>query len=189
MIDLTILIPVYNEEATILEILGHVAEQKIDGVRTEVFVVDDGSTDRTVELLEQNPDLYAKLIKRPQNGGKGAAVRAGLKEASGDYVLFQDADLEYDPAEYAKLLMPVLKFDADIVMGSRLVASPAVRPVAIGWFVVRILGRYALLAGIAYVTIARLHLPPLALLAGVSAIVVGVALEGFRALVGRHAAS
>ena len=72
---------------------------------------------------------------------------------------------------------------------SRLVASPAVRPVAIGWFVVRILGRYALLAGIAYVTIARLHLPPLALLAGVSAIVVGVALEGFRALVGRQAAS
>ena len=64
---------------------------------------------------------------------------------------------------------------------SRLATSPAVRPVAIGWFVVRILGRYALIAGIAYVTIARLHLPPLALLAGVSAIVVGVALEGFRA--------
>jgi glycosyltransferase involved in cell wall biosynthesis len=127
MIDLTILIPVYNEEATILEILGHVAEQKIDDVRIQVLVVDDGSTDRTVELLEQNPDLYAMLIKRPHNGGKGAAVRAGLKEANGDYVLFQDADMEYDPAEYAKLLMPVLKFDADIVMGSRLVASPCTR--------------------------------------------------------------
>jgi len=127
MIDLTILIPVYNEEATILRILGHVAEQKIDDVRMQVIVVDDGSTDRTVELLEQNPGLYTKLIKRDRNGGKGAAVKSGLKEASGDYVLFQDADLEYDPAEYAKLLMPVLKFDADIVMGSRLVASPCTR--------------------------------------------------------------
>ena len=72
---------------------------------------------------------------------------------------------------------------------SRLGTSPAGRPMAIGWFVVRILGRYALLAGIAYVTIARLHLPPLALLAGVSAIVVGVELEGFRALVGRQVPS
>ena len=72
---------------------------------------------------------------------------------------------------------------------SRLGMSPAGRRVAIGWFVVRILVRYALLAGIAYVTIARLHLPPLALLAGVSAIVVGVALEGFRALVGRQVPS
>lgn len=127
MINLTILIPVFNEEATILQILGHVAEQKINDVRLEVIVVDDGSTDRTVELLEQNANLYAKLIKRAHNGGKGAAVKDGLKEASGEYVLFQDADLEYDPAEYAKLLMPVLKFDADIVMGSRLVASPCTR--------------------------------------------------------------
>ncbi len=127
MMDLTILIPAYNEEATILQILGLVAEQNIDGVRLSVLVVDDGSTDRTVELLEQNPDLYAKLIKRPRNGGKGAAVKTGLAEATGDYVLFQDADLEYDPAEYEKLLKPVLKFDADIVMGSRLVASPCTR--------------------------------------------------------------
>jgi len=127
MIDLTILIPVYDEEATILQILRRVAEQKIDGVRMEVLVVDDGSTDRTVEFLEQNRDLYSKLIKRTQNGGKGAAVRDGLREATGDYVLFQDADLEYDPAEYPKLLKPVLEFEADLVMGSRLVASPCTR--------------------------------------------------------------
>ena len=127
MINLTILVPTYNEEETILQVLGRVDEQKIDGVQLEVVVVDDGSTDRTVELLEQNPDLYAKLIKRARNAGKGAAVKAGLMEATGDYVLFQDADLEYDPVEYAKLLMPVLKFDADIVMGSRLVASPCTR--------------------------------------------------------------
>jgi len=127
MIDLTVLVPAYNEEATILEILERVGEQKIDGVNIEVLVVDDGSTDATVELLEQNPSLYTKLIKRPLNGGKGAAIKAGLREATGDYVLFQDADLEYEPAEYEKLLMPVLKFNADIVMGSRLVASPCTR--------------------------------------------------------------
>ena len=127
MIDLTVLVPAYNEEATILGILERVREQKIDGVNIEVLVVDDGSTDRTVELLEQNPSLYTRLIKRPLNGGKGAAVKAGLKEATGDYVLFQDADLEYDPTEYEKLLRPVLDFDADLVMGSRLVASPCTR--------------------------------------------------------------
>jgi len=127
MIDLTVLVPTYNEEATILGILKRVGEQKIDGVNIEVVVVDDGSTDRTVELLEQNPSLYTKLIKRPRNGGKGAAVKDGLAEATGDYVLLQDADLEYDPAEYEKLLAPVLNFDADIVMGSRLVASPCTR--------------------------------------------------------------
>ncbi len=127
MIDLTVLVPAYNEEATILGILERVGEQKIDGVTIEVVVVDDGSTDRTAELLEQNPGLYTKLIKRPLNGGKGAAIKAGLFEAGGDYVLFQDADLEYDPAEYEKLLRPVLDFDADIVMGSRLVASPCTR--------------------------------------------------------------
>ena len=127
MIDLTVLVPAYNEEATILGILERVGEQKIDGVNIEILVVDYGSTDRTVELLEQNPGLYTRLIKRPLNGGKGAAIKAGLFEAGGDYVLFQDADLEYDPAEYEKLLRPVFDFDADIVMGSRLVASPCTR--------------------------------------------------------------
>jgi len=127
VITLTVLVPAYNEEDTILEILGRVAAQKIDGVHLEVLVVDDGSRDRTVKLLEENQSLYTKLIKRSINGGKGAAVRAGLKAASGDYVLFQDADLEYDPADYGNLLRPVLEFDADIVMGSRLVAAPITR--------------------------------------------------------------
>ena len=127
MTKVSIIVPAYNEEATILRILGRVAAQQVDGVKFEVLVIDDGSTDRTVELLEQAPELYTKLIKRPRNGGKGAAVIAGLKEATGDYVLFQDADLEYDPAEYGRLLKPALEFGADIVMGSRLVASPCTR--------------------------------------------------------------
>ena len=127
MTKVSIIVPAYNEEATILRILGRVAAQQVDGVEFEVLVIDDGSTDRTVELLEQAPELYTKLIKRPRNGGKGAAVIAGLKEAAGDYVLFQDADLEYDPAEYGRLLKPALEFGADIVMGSRLVASPCTR--------------------------------------------------------------
>ena len=127
MTRVTVLVPAYNEEATILDILERVGAQKIDGIDIEVLVVDDGSTDRTVELLERNPRLYARLLKRPRNGGKGAAIKTGLREAHGDYVLFQDADLEYDPADYARLLMPVLKFGADIVMGSRLTASPCTR--------------------------------------------------------------
>ena len=127
MTKVTVLIPAYNEEATIIEILEAVNKQAFEGVTFEILVIDDGSTDRTVELLEQNPGLYTRLIKRPLNGGKGAAIKAGLFEAGGDYVLFQDADLEYDPAEYEKLLRPVLDFDADIVMGSRLVASPCTR--------------------------------------------------------------
>jgi len=127
MINLTVIVPAYNEEATILELLDRVARQKIKGVQFEVIVIDDGSTDGTAEKLEQNAALYTKLIKKPANGGKGTAVKAGLKEATGDYVLFQDADLEYDPSEYGKLLKPVLDYNADIVMGSRLVASPCTR--------------------------------------------------------------
>jgi len=99
----------------------------IDGVEFEVIVIDDCSTDRTVELLEGRPDLYSKFIKQPKNGGKGAAVKAGLREATGDFILFQDADMEYDPTEYPKLLKPVIDFDADIVMGSRMVASQCTR--------------------------------------------------------------
>ena len=127
VIKLSIVIPAFNEEATIIEILERIGQQTIKGVDFEVIVIDDSSKDRTVALLEARPELYAKLLKQPKNGGKGAAVKAGLKEATGDYILFQDADLEYDPMDYETMLLPVLSFGADLVMGSRLVAPQFTR--------------------------------------------------------------
>lgn len=127
MPKVSVIVPVYNEEATIIQVLERVAAQYVEGVAFETVVVDDGSKDRTVERLEARPELYSSLVKQPRNGGKGAAVKAGLREATGDYILFQDADLEYDPADYAKLLKPVLMFDADLVMGSRMVAPEYTR--------------------------------------------------------------
>ncbi len=127
MIKLSIIIPAYNEENTIIKILEKVADVEIEGVNKEVIVIDDCSTDKTLNLLEKNKDLFDKLIKLPQNSGKGEAVKKGLIKASGKYILFQDADLEYDPKDYKKLLEPVLLFDADLVIGSRLSASQLTR--------------------------------------------------------------
>lgn len=127
MITVTVLVPAYNEEATILRTLERVNAQRVDGCVFELLVVDDGSQDRTAELLRSRPDLYARLLRNPRNLGKGGAVIAGLRHASGEYVLMQDADLEYDPDDYARLLLPVVRFGADIVMGSRLTAPPYTR--------------------------------------------------------------
>lgn len=127
MTKLSVIVPAYNEAETILPLLRRVSAQKISGVDLEIIVVDDGSTDATPELLADNPDLYTAYVPMEQNGGKGAAVIAGLRRASGDYVLFQDADLEYDPDEYANLMEPVQKYGADIVMGSRVTAPRFVR--------------------------------------------------------------
>jgi len=127
MIKISIIIPAYNEQETIIELLEKVFEQNIESVELQVIVIDDGSRDNTVALLESRPELYSKLVTQAQNGGKGAAVKAGLAHAEGDYILFQDADLEYDPTDYSKLVEPVLRFDADVVMGSRMVGSPITR--------------------------------------------------------------
>jgi glycosyltransferase involved in cell wall biosynthesis len=132
MTKVTILVPAYNEEKTIVQVLQQVNEQVVPGVSFEIIVVDDGSNDATITLLEQNPKLYTRLVKMPSNRGKGAAVKAGLAVATGEYILFQDADLEYDPADYAKLLMPVTRFSADVIMGSRIAAPPCTR-VAYFW--------------------------------------------------------
>jgi glycosyltransferase involved in cell wall biosynthesis len=127
MLRISVIIPAYNEQATILELLREVRAQKVDGVQFEVIVIDDGSKDSTVALLEQNPSLYDKLVKLPKNGGKGAAVIAGLEVATGNYILFQDADLEYSPSYYAALTYPVQNFGAEIVMGSRFITAQYVR--------------------------------------------------------------
>jgi glycosyltransferase involved in cell wall biosynthesis len=120
---ISVIVPVYNEAATIIPILREVRKQSVAGVEFEVIVIDDGSRDQTGALLDANPDLYDRLIKQPTNGGKGKAVQAGLRVATGEYILFQDADLEYSPSHYAVLLFPVLHFGAQVVMGSRFLAA------------------------------------------------------------------
>jgi glycosyltransferase involved in cell wall biosynthesis len=113
----SVIMPVYNERETLPEILARV---RAVGVRKEIVVVDDGSTDGTREVLreeEQKGDL--KVLYHEVNKGKGAAVRTGLEHASGDFIIIQDADLEYDPRDYPKLLKPLLEGQAEVVYGSR----------------------------------------------------------------------
>ncbi len=127
MLKISIIIPAFNEESTIIELLKKVKEVETEGFEKEIIVVDDCSSDDTLLLLERNKNLYTKLIKSKVNSGKGGAVKKGLLNATGEYILFQDADLEYDPSDYQKLLKPVLNFKADIVIGSRLAASQLTR--------------------------------------------------------------
>ena len=129
MIKISILIPVYNEEATIISLLKSVQKEigKIRTVTFEIIVIDDYSRDNTSKLLRGNEILFNHMISLEKNQGKGGAILRGLEKAKGNYILFQDADMEYDPSEYEKLLEPVIKFDADIVMGSRLMTSSLTR--------------------------------------------------------------
>ncbi len=127
---LSVIIPVYNEVKTIREVVETVRGVEIPGVRIEIVVVDDGSTDGTIEICEK--ELAPKIdifAKQPKNGGKGAAIRRGLKEATGSLVIIQDADLEYSPSEYPKLLAPILAGKADVVLGSRFAGSDTHRVV------------------------------------------------------------
>ena len=119
MLTISIIVPAYNEINTIKELLMSVNRQQIKDVEFEIIVVDDGSTDGTRELLESIPDLYDLFLVNDSNLGKGGAVKNGISKASGEFILFQDADLEYNPDEYERLLKPVIQFDADVVIGSR----------------------------------------------------------------------
>jgi len=120
---LSVIIPAYNESSTILDILHKVAELDINGIEKEIIVINDCSTDDTKALVEKfisgQSDKHVKLLNQEKNQGKGAAIHRGIKEANGDYLVIQDADLEYDPDEYRDLLKPVLDGQADVVYGSR----------------------------------------------------------------------
>ncbi len=124
---LSIIVPAYNEQNTIVEILEQVNMQNNKDCKLEVIVIDDNSTDSTKELLENNPSLYTKFISLEKNLGKGGAVKEGLKFASGSHILFQDADLEYNPKEYGKIIKIIKKFDADLVIGSRFLSPEYTR--------------------------------------------------------------
>lgn len=116
---LSILIPVYNEEKTIFTILNKINESKIENFDFEVIVINDGSTDNTLKILQENQNLYDQLLNYEKNQGKGFAVKNGLKVVTGDYVIFQDADLEYDPSDFIKFTNLINKLSVDIIIGSR----------------------------------------------------------------------
>jgi len=118
---LSVVVPVYNERTTVQEVLKHLAELDY---KKEIVVVDDGSEDGTAELLKGFDAENVRVFFHGVNRGKGAAVRTGLKHVNGDVVIIQDADLEYDPREYSKVLEPILDGRADAVYGSRFLGGP-----------------------------------------------------------------
>jgi len=117
---LSIVIPCYNESKTILEILKKAQKANSLGLKKEIIIIDDGSTDGTREILKKiRKRKELKIVFHQKNTGKGSALKTGFKKSSGDIVLIQDADLEYDPSEYPMLLKPILDGKADVVYGSR----------------------------------------------------------------------
>ena len=118
----SVVIPVYNEERSLAEVLDLVCAVELDGLIKEIIISDDGSTDETPHIISQYIEHATEIVKvhtSPTNLGKGAAVRLGISQASGDVVIIQDADLELSPQEYTRLLQPILAGEATVVYGSR----------------------------------------------------------------------
>lgn len=123
VIVVSVVVPCFNEKATILQLLQSVVDAPF---LKEILLVDDGSTDGTRELLEQQASLFptVRFLFQDRNLGKGAALRRGFREATGDIVIVQDADLEYDPGEIPKVIEPIIRGHADVVYGSRFLGGP-----------------------------------------------------------------
>lgn len=125
---LSIIIPVFNEEKTILQVLDRVVQTPVKKVNKEIIVVDDGSKDNTAEsiykFLKKKNTNNVFFYRHKKNAGKGSAVKTGIQKATGDYIVIQDADLEYDPKYFTDLLQPIFKHEADIVFGTRLKHFP-----------------------------------------------------------------
>ena len=117
--SISIIIPVFNEANTILQLLNKVNKQVYKNIEKEVIVINDGSTDDTHKIIKDNLNLVDKYVSLDKNQGKGAAVKKGLSTAGGEYILFQDGDLEYDPDDYKKFFKIILNHQPDIIVGSR----------------------------------------------------------------------
>lgn len=122
-LKLSVIIPAYNEEKTIIETLKRIQITKKNKIEYEIIVINDGSKDNTLNLLKSNDELYDKLIEYENNSGKGFAVKKGIEAATGEYVIFQDADLEYDPVDFDKFIDLITNFNVDGIIGSRFVYS------------------------------------------------------------------
>ena len=120
--SLSVIIPIYNEERTVVKLLNSLSVIT-EYCNTEVIVIDDGSTDTTNKKLKENKKLYHKLISLKKNKGKGKAVIEGLKLATSDYIVFQDADLEYSPHDLIFFIDKIKSNDADLIMGSRFIGN------------------------------------------------------------------
>ena len=122
MFLISVLVPVYNEEKTLLKILQKLSSVKFSE-RLEIIIINDGSSDNTNSIIENNKNLYSTYINLENNHGKGKAIIEGLKKAKGEYIFFQDADLEYNPDDIVKFLDKVENYGADMVMGSRFISE------------------------------------------------------------------
>ena len=122
MRTLSIVMAIYNEEKTLEAILKQIEGVNLQALTKEIVLVDDGSTDKTRDILKNLKNKY-KVIYHEKNRGKGAAIRTGFKNTTGDFIIIQDADLEYDPNEYPRLLKPLMDGKADVVYGSRFIGS------------------------------------------------------------------